>query len=83
MLAQDCTRYQHVLVFLFSGPIHQCCLLGDRVITLLLLQSAIYRCHLQEFLEGLFKEVVFGGYAHSAAVGEQASVSPVYKRQMG
>jgi hypothetical protein len=53
MLAGDCTRYQSVLVFLFSGPIHQGCIFRYRVVTLPSLQSAIYRCHLQELLEGL------------------------------
>jgi hypothetical protein len=83
MLANDCTRYQSVLVFLFSGLIHQCCLFGDRVVTSLSPQSAIYRCYFQEFLEGLSEEMVLGGYACSAAVDEQAFVSPVHLRRTG
>jgi hypothetical protein len=79
-LASDCTRYQPVLVFLFSGPIHQGCLFVNRVVTLPSPQSAIYQCHLQELLEGLLEEVVFGGYACSAAMGEQASVPAVRQR---
>jgi hypothetical protein len=58
MLAGDCTRYQFVLVFLFSGLIHQGCLFEDRVVTSPSPRSAIYRCHLQELLEGLSEEVV-------------------------
>jgi hypothetical protein len=83
MLAGDCTRYQLVLVFLFSGLRHQGCLFGDRVVTSLSLQLAMYRCHLQEHLEGLLEKMVLGGYACSAAIGEQASISLVHQRQMG
>jgi hypothetical protein len=83
MLAGDCTLYQSVLVFLFSDLIHQGCLLGDRVVTSSSPQSAIYRCHLQEFLEGLSEEVVLGGYACLATVGEQAYVSPFVKDKQG
>jgi hypothetical protein len=83
MLAGDYTIYQLVLVFLFSDLIHQGCLFWDRVVTSSSPQLAISRYHLQELLEGLSEEVVFGGYACSTAVGEQASVSPVHQRQMG
>jgi hypothetical protein len=83
MLVEDCTRYQLVLVFLFSGPIHQCYLFGDRVVTSPSPQSLIYRYHLQELLEGLLEEVVFGGYACSTAVGEQVYVPPIYQRETG
>jgi hypothetical protein len=58
MLTEDCTRYQHVLLFLFSGLIHQGRSFGDWVVTSSSPQSAIYRCYLQEFLEGLSEEMV-------------------------
>jgi hypothetical protein len=83
MLAGDCTKYQPVLVFLFSYLILQGYLFGDRVVTSSSPQSAIYRCYIQELLEGLSEKMVLSGYACSAIVGEQAFVPPVRQKQMG
>jgi hypothetical protein len=52
----DHNRYQLVLVFLLSSPTYQGCLFCDRFITSSSPQSAIHRCNLQDFLEGLLKK---------------------------